>query len=320
MPNGYEVWKRTLSMEFHQLRYFVAAAEELSMTGAARRLHVSQPALSRQVAALEEELGVPLFERVRKRIRLTEAGRYFLPKARQLLCDAETGAQQLREFYGTATRTLRVGFLTPFLDDLVTPAVKALRREASRVRVSLYELPPRGQLDRLRDGGLDLAILGNLGEEDRHEFSIRPLMRSRMAAVLPGEHRLAQRKRIDLEELSGEPFASLSDALFPGRSAFLRHVCRSRGFEPDLAEECDSIPLLFSAVSGGVGVALLPEHSAKLPHAGCVFVPLRRPTAHAEVSAVHQGTTAAPPLDAFLRHLEAAADAVRDRAEDPARA
>jgi len=298
-------------MEFHQLRYFVAAAEELSMTRAARRLHVSQPALSRQVAALEDELGVLLFDRVRKRIRLTEAGRFFLPKARQLLCDAETGAQQLRERFGTAPRTIRVGFLTPFLDDLVTPAVKALRREAPRVRVALHELPPRAQLDRLRDGELDLGILGNLDEEDRRRFAVHPLMRSRMAAVLPAEHRLAQRKRIDLEELADEPFASLSDTLFPGRRAFFHHLCRSRGFEPELAEECDSIPLLLSAVSGGIGVAVLPQHSAKLPHAGCVFVPLRRPAAHAEVVAVHLGATAAPPVDAFLRQLEAAAGAAQ---------
>lgn len=76
-------------MEFHQLRYFVAAAEEMSMSRAAGRVHVSQPALSRQIALLEEEIGVLLFDRIRKRIHLTEAGRFFLVKAKQLLCDAE---------------------------------------------------------------------------------------------------------------------------------------------------------------------------------------------------------------------------------------
>jgi len=115
------------AMEFHQLRYFVAAAEDLSISRAAERLHVTQPALSRQIAALEEELGVALFDRIRKRIHLTDAGRFFLPKARQLICDAETGAQQLREQFGDARRTLRLGFLSIFLDDLVAPAVREFR-------------------------------------------------------------------------------------------------------------------------------------------------------------------------------------------------
>ena len=106
-------------MEFHQLRYFVAAAEDLSMSRAAEREHVSQPALSRQVAQLELQLGVALFERKKQRIHLTEAGRFFLQKARQLLCDAETSEQQLREQFAGQRRTLRLGFISPFLDDLV---------------------------------------------------------------------------------------------------------------------------------------------------------------------------------------------------------
>ena len=77
-------------MEFHQLRYFTAAAEDMSISRAAEKLHVTQPALSRQIAALEAELGIPLFDRVKKRIVLTDAGRFFLPKARQIICDAET--------------------------------------------------------------------------------------------------------------------------------------------------------------------------------------------------------------------------------------
>src|SRR5258705_6094668 len=104
-------------MEFHQLRYFVAAAEMASISQAARREHVTQPAMSRQIALLEARLGVALFARRKQRIHLTEAGRWFLPKARQLLCDAATSEQQLRESFGKAKRTLRLSFLSPFLDD-----------------------------------------------------------------------------------------------------------------------------------------------------------------------------------------------------------
>ncbi len=302
-------------MELHQLRYFVAAAEELSVTRASERLHVSQPALSRQISALEEELGVALFDRIRKRIHLTEAGKFFLPKARQILCDLETSSQQVREQFGSAKATVRIGILTPFLDDIVAPALKALRKGSRRFQVALFELAPRAQLDRLRDGELDVAVLGNLDEEDRARFATRRLMRARIAAVLPSDHRLAKRKQISLAELKGEYFVSLSDVAFPGRRQFLLATCRSQGFVPDLVEECDSLSLLLGGVSAGTGVALLPQHSSKLPHAGCVFVRLKAPVVRIDVMAVFRDERSARANAELLRHLQAEAAKVEARTE-----
>lgn len=294
-------------MEFHQLRYFVAAAEELSMTRASERLHVSQPALSRQIAALEEELGVPLFDRVRKRIHLTAAGRFLLPKARRLLCDAETTIQQLKEQYGEASRSLRVGLVPTFLDDIVVPAVKGLRREMPRLNVQYFELGARAQMDRLRDGDLDLALVGNMLEDDRQRFVVKCLARARMAAVLPEDHRLASRKQIALRELEREPHVSLSDVIFPGRREFLIEIFRSQGFLPEIVEECDSLSLLLAQVSTGVGVALLPHHCRKLPHTGSVFVKLRAPIVYAEVIAVSRKEESDPLIDLLIGKMESAA-------------
>ncbi len=300
-------------MEYHHLRYFVAVAEDLSVTAAARRLHLSQPALSRQIQSLEAELGVPLFARIRKRLHLTEAGKFFLDRARQILCDSATATQQVRERFGGRQRTLRVGFLTLFLDDLVAPALKAFRKSPAKVEVSLFELSARAQLDRLREGELDLALVGNIGEEDRERFLVKVLSRSPMAAVLPDEHPLAQRRRIDLEELATDPFVSLSDTAFPGRRQFLRSICLSRGFSPRIEEETDSLALLLASVSGGSGVALLPAHSAKLPHSGCAFVRLRVPVVHAEVMAVHLPGAATGNLADLLGKL---ADTAKAMGED----
>lgn len=270
-------------MEFHQLRYFIAAAEDLSISAAAKRLHVTQPALSRQIAVLEAELGVALFDRIRKRIHLTDAGRFFLPKARQIVCDAETGAQQLREQFGNARRTLRLGFLTPFLDDLVAPAVREFRQRHPKAQVSLFELPPRAQLDRLRNHELDAAILGNISDAERAFFSIRTLSRHKMAAVLPEDHVLAGKKSIKLSALKTEPWVSLSDAFFPGRREFLRSICQQAGFEPQIVNEVDSLSMMLGAVTAGEGVAVMPAHAGKLPHGGCVFVPLAAPVPLSEL-------------------------------------
>ncbi|MCB1225986.1 MAG: LysR family transcriptional regulator [Verrucomicrobiales bacterium] len=270
-------------MEFHQLRYFIAAAEELSISRAAKRLHVTQPAMSRQIAVLEAELGVALFDRIRKRIHLTDPGRFFLPKARQIVCDAETSAQQLREQFGKARRTLRLGFLTPFLDDLVAPAVREFRKRHPKAQVSLFELPPRAQLDRLRNHELDAAILGNLDARDRNDFQIHRLSRHKMAAVLPEDHRLAKKKSIQLKALKNESWISLSDAFFPGRRDFLRSLCQSAGFEPNIVTEVDSLSLMLGAITTGEGVAVMPDHTRKLPHSGSVFVPLAPPVPMTEL-------------------------------------
>jgi len=270
-------------MEFHQLRYFVAAAEDLSISRAAERLHVTQPALGRQIALLEDELGVALFDRIKKRIHLTDAGRFFLPKARQIICDAETGAQQLREQFSNARRTLRLGFLAIFLDDLVAPALREFRQRHPKSQVSLFELSPRAMLDRLRAHELDAAILGNLDERDRTDFTIRRLSRHPMAAVLPEDHPLASKKSVKLSALAKERWISLSDTLYPGRRDFLRGICTAAGFEPNIVSEVDSLSLMLGAVATGEGTAILPEHTQKLPHTGSVFVKLAAPVPMTEL-------------------------------------
>ncbi len=264
-------------MEFHQLRYFVAAAEEMSMSRAALRVHVSQPALSRQIALLEDEIGVGLFDRVRKRIHLTEAGAFFLNKARQILCDAESGVQQVREQFGGVRRTLRLGFIGPFLDDLVAPAVREFQQRHANSRVSLFDLPPSAQIERLRQNELDAAILGNLDDRDRDHFVVKRLSKHRMAAVLPEAHPLARRKSVKLATLKDDEWVSLSNTFFPGRRDFLTECCRQAGFVPRITAEPDSLPLMLATIATTGGVGLIPAHARKLPHSGCVILPLAAP-------------------------------------------
>lgn len=283
-------------MEFHQLRYFVAAAEELSMSRAAERVHVSQPALSRQIALLEDEIGVLLFDRVKKRIRLTEAGGFFLAKARQILCDAEAGVQQVREQFGGVRPTLRLGFIGPFLDDLVAPAVREFQQRHIRSKVSLFDLPPRAQIDRLRNHELDLAILGNIDDHERERFTVTRLSRHRMAAVLPEPHPLAARKSLKLAALGNEDWVSLSNAFFPGRREFLIDCCARAGFTPRIVAEAESLPLMLAAIATGAGVGIIPAHARKLPHAGCTIVPLASPVITTQLLLVLPKRTISPEI------------------------
>ena len=296
-------------MEFHQLRYFVAAAEEMSMSRAAERVHVSQPALSRQIALLEGEIGVMLFDRVRKRIQLTEAGGFFLAKARQLLCDAESGVQQVREQFGGVRPTLRLGFIGPFLDDLVAPAVREFQQRHPNSKVSLFDLAPRAQIDRLRQHELDAAILGNLDDQERDLFTVKRLSRHRMAAVLPEDHPLASRKSIKLAALKNDDWVSLSNTFFPGRREFLTESCRQAGFEPRIVAEPDSLPLMLAAVATGAGVGIIPGHARKIPHAGCVFLHLASPVIMTQLLLVLPKEKPTPELASLIALIsERAAD------------
>ena len=282
------------------------------MSRAAARLHVTQPALSRQIGVLEGELGVALFDRVKGRIQLSEAGRFFLPKARQILCDAETLAQHARERFGGARRTLRLGFLTPFLDDLIAPSVRRLKQGLPAVNVSLFELSPQAQLDRLRAGELDAAILGNIDDRHRELFSLRRISRHKMAAVLPSDHRLAGRRSVKLAELKNDAWVSLADAVFPGRREFLLRLTGDHGFEPRIVSEVDSLTLLLGTVASGDGVAILPGHCRKLPHQGAVFVKLAAPVPVSELFVATLKRTLPAELKSLVELLAAAAAGLAD--------
>ena len=263
-------------MEFHQLRYFVAAAECLNISRAAERVHVSQPALSRQLRLLEDELGTELFQRVRKRIYLAEAGKFFLPRARRILAEAaEAAALMHRKF--AAGDVLRFGAITPFLDDLVAPALQEFARHHPRIDVQVVDAPPSALLAKLSKGELDLAILGNLETKDRRKFDATVLYEHGHAAVLPAQHALAKRRSLPLAALAEEPWVSLADTNFPGRRKFFTAVCRQAGFKPEIVSEVDSIPILLAAVRARQAVAILPAHCAKFPHVGCVFVNVASP-------------------------------------------
>ncbi|MBL8752200.1 MAG: LysR family transcriptional regulator [Planctomycetes bacterium] len=300
-------------MEFHQLRYFVAAAETGSITAAAAREHVTQPALSRQIGLLERRLGVDLFVREKQRIALSDAGRWFLPRARQILCDAATSAQQLRESFGKAKRTLRLGFLSPFLDDLVAPVVRALKKQHRGLHVALFDLAPRAQLDRLAAHELDAALLANLDAGHREQFVVKSLSRHRCAAVLPDTHPHATARSLPLAALRGDDWVSLSDHAFPGRREFLRAACATAGFEPRVVAELDSVHAMLGAVAAGDGVAIAPRHSAKLPHAGGVFVPLQEPVPMVELLLLSPRGAGVPELATLAQLLLAQARGLGDR-------
>ena len=273
-------------MELRHLRYFVMVAEERNISRASARLRVSQPAVSRQLRDLETELGVPLFVRHHNGLALTNAGESFLAHARGILRKSADAAAHMNSFRQRPAKRLTIGYIPSVLADTLTPALKKFSHKHGDTEVSLKELAPQDQVRGLRDGRIDLALLGNPCLELNSEFQVTVLRRVPFQAVLPEDHRLARRARIGLSELKGETFIGFDEDFFPGRNASICAACEQAGFTPRLVPRVENLTALLATVAAGGGVALTPEEVSQLPHRGVVFLPLKRPVPFVASAAV----------------------------------
>jgi len=273
-------------MELRHLRYFVTAAEELNISRASARLRVSQPAVSRQIHDLEDELGVALFNRDNNGLSMTNAGESFLAHARDILRKSDEAATHMNSFRRQPLKELAIGYIASVLDSILTPALKRFTSKNGDTKVRLKELPPQDQVKGLRDGSIDLALLGNPCPELAVEFEVVVLRRIALQAVLPEDHKLAKRARIGLEELKDETFIGFDDKLFPGRNASICNACKDAGFTGRLLLREENLTALLANVAVGRGVTLTPGEVSRLPHSGAVFVPLKPPVPSVASAAV----------------------------------
>src|SRR6185503_14597818 len=159
-------------MELRHLRYFVTVAEELNISRASARLRISQPAVSRQLRDLEEELRVALFNREKHGLKLTPAGQAFLAHARDLLRRSGEAVKQMAAFNEQARETLTVGYIAPILSSTLTPALRSFSQAHPQAEIALREMSPAEQVKALRADRIDLALLGNPCAELDREFTI----------------------------------------------------------------------------------------------------------------------------------------------------
>jgi DNA-binding transcriptional LysR family regulator len=299
-----------MPVELRHLRYFVTAAEERSISRAAARLNISQPAVSRQIHDLEDELGVPLFERGSNGLALTRAGAAALFHAKEVLRRAGDLAVAVAPFRGGPERTLEVGFIPTALPGFLAAGLRAFSRGHPGVCTQIREMSPKEQEDALRRGELDLALPGAPCPELAAEFCTAAIRKSPMAIVLPDDHPLAGRRALDLAELAGEPFVSLHERHFPGRPALLADLFGSAGIAPEVGLKADGLQELLGLVAAGAGVGVLPADVAQLPHPGAVFVKMRKPRLTLVSSAVWRRDRESPELLALVEALKQAGGAL----------
>ena len=292
--------KKALTMELRHVRYFVAAAEELSFRRAADRLHVSQPALSVQIQQLEEELGATLLDRDRHHVALTAAGKVFLDHARRLLTAAAEAARAAGRAARGETGRLAIGFIAQLSYEWLPTVLRSFRKRYADVEISLTELTPTRQIEELVDRRIDLGIIG-LGLPQPHdELEIAIMSQERLVAAVPLDHPLATRRVLALKELAREKFIFTARHDAPAYTPWLLALCQRAGFEPEVALETDRSPSALNYVAAGFGVALFPAQIGRLAMPSVRFVPLDKTTPEYQLCAAWRKDNRSPALARFL--------------------
>ena len=245
-------------MELRHLRYFVAAAEAENVSRAALRLHVSQPALSRQIQDLEEELGVRLFERGPKSVQLTGAGRIFLSEARAVIDRVEEAVKKVRATSGRAEE-VHVGYAPSPTVRLLPPALRAFQAAAPKVKIKLHDLSTQEMLAGIREGKLQLAFLVQPNRAMLRGLKFEELARDKMCLAVPPGHRWARTRTLEVRQAAEEPLVVFSKSEYPEYHEYLETVFAAARVKPRIVEELESSASLIAAVESGTGVAMVPE-------------------------------------------------------------
>jgi len=257
--------------DLRQIRYFIAVAERLHFGRAAEALHISQPPLSRAIRALEEELGVSLFARTRRRVELTPAGTRLLEDARRLTAQLERTVHELRAMSDGVHARLRIGFVSLADYGVLPGLLKAFKSAQPRARLALREMLSPDQATALAAGELDFGLLlPPVAGAPRLEHLV--VQRERFVIALPARHRLASAKgALALAELAGEPFVTIPRQIAPRLYDIVAQMAVQAGISLNVAQEAIQMQTVVSLVSSGLGAAVVPASVANLGRRGVVY-------------------------------------------------
>ena len=296
----------TIGMELRHFRYFLAVAEELNFTRAAKRLHIAQPPLSRQIRELEEEIGTRLFERTKRSVRLTAAGQAFATATRQIIERTEHAVNEARRAARGETGRLSIGYAGPLVDESFPLLLRTFREKNPGIALEIHELSSSAQMARLLAGEIQAGFCG-VRFPGRREISFECVQYSKICAVFSPDHPLARRKRVTLQMLADERIIFLTRGMAPAYYDWVISLCRKAGYTPNMAYESDRTITVLEMAAAGFGAGILPDTMEKY-HAGeVVFQPLAD-LPEAEHCVAWRTGNDSPTLRVFLALLRALRD------------
>ncbi len=289
-------------MELRHLRYFVAVAEAGSLTvAAARKLHTSQPSLSRQIRDLEDEVGAELLTRRARGVELTPAGRAFLDHARSVLSQVEAAGAAARRVAHPAKPCFVMGFLTGHELTWMPEAMKILHDELPNIDVMISSQYSPLLADALSKGKIDVAFLRR--EQGMPDLAFRLLVKEPLVVVLPSDHRLAALKAISVQDLVGETFVIVSGTAPVLRGVIDNYLKRSR-IKITPAHEADHVTMGMSLIASTRGVGLLPAYAQNFLPSSITSRPLKGDAPTVELVLGYKKSNKSPVLKLLLSRLD----------------
>ncbi len=271
-------------MELRHLRTFVAVTETLNISAAARRLRVTQPALSRHIQALEHMVGHPLFVRHRNGLQLTATGLTLRDQGIKALAAFDDALRSARGAGSKDGTVIRLGYYgISIWENLLAPAVEAFGRKFPHLTLNMVESSSVHLATDLREGALDVALLGS-GDYQRIPGVVTEVACTVPAmVVVAANHRLAKKRLISLEDLRDEEIIGFKHQDAPGKYRSFIAACREAGFTPRISYLASIFPELSMAVKKRMGVAILSSFATTVPHPGVVFIKLKPPSVPLEI-------------------------------------
>ncbi len=297
-------------MELRHLRYFVAAAEAENVSRAALKLHVSQPALSRQIRDLEEELGFTLFERSAKSVKLSPAGKVFLNEARAVLQRAQEAIDRARTAAHRGRAELHIGYAPSPTVRLMPPTLRAFQAQFPKVRVRLHDLSTEEMLAAVREGKLALALLVRPCRAMLRGLHFAELLRDRFVLAVPPNHPFAGARSVTLSQLAQEPLVVFSRKDYPEYHELIETLLAAVKAKPRITEEHDSASSLLAAIESGVGVALVPQSFSCLTGERLRLLPLTPAPEPMLIGAVWPKEGLTPTAESFWKCARTAAETI----------
>lgn len=264
-------------MELRHLRYFIEVALEENVTRAAEKLHVSQPALSRQVKDLEEELGFPLLVRTAKSVSLTEAGRVFLDEASEVLERLEKGIGKARAVAEEGGGEIRVGYAPSLTVKILPPTIRAFQAEFPNVKVKLHDLSSEEMLEGFRDGSLDFVLMPEAKIRSVNGCRFEALKTEELRLAVGAEHPFANLDTVPVRSLKEEKLIGFNLKEYPEYGELFGRTLKLAGLRKKLAEEHESVSSLVAAVEAGMGVSVVTESIQCVAGGRVVVKPLDPP-------------------------------------------
>ncbi len=289
-----------MNIELRQLRYFIAVAEEMHFGRAARRLHMTQPPLSQAIQALEARLGAELFQRTRRSVSLSAAGRALLPEAQRLLQQADALPSLVQRAAAGESGSLSLAFVSMADYSVMPQALREFRATYPLVQIQLHEATTDLQLEMLSASEIDLGLLiMPLPDKARAEFDSLPVLSEPLMLAVP-EGLLHKRGPVSLTQLADQPLIIFPRRLAPAFHDKILGRFQAAGLTPRIGQEAIQMQTIIALVSAGMGIALVPQSVSNLQRPGVEYRALKEAGAPIDMGLAWRRDNDSPVLAAFV--------------------